>query len=167
MPKHQWSRASLERLEGVREPLRDVADRALEISPIDFGITRGMGTIQEQREHVANGKSQTLKSYHLIGQAIDVVPFYRGSHRYAWPFFYPVADAFRSASIELGIPIVWGGAWVRFLGAYPNAQAAQADYILTLPHYRKDPFLDGPHFELDHLTYVPDFSAFPELSDTA
>lgn len=164
---NQWSRTSLERLEGVREPLREVADLALSTSPIDFGALRGLRTIERQREHVANGKSQTLKSLHLIGHAIDVVPFFRGSQRWDWPYFYPIADAFRSASIELGIPIRWGGAWHRDLGAFPTAQLAQVDYMLTLPHYRRDPFLDGPHFELDEIAYPPDFSAFPELSDTA
>lgn len=31
-------------------------------------------TIEQQRENVANGKSQTMQSYHLVGQALDFVP---------------------------------------------------------------------------------------------
>lgn len=31
-------------------------------------------TVEQQRKNVANGASQTMKSYHLVGQALDFVP---------------------------------------------------------------------------------------------
>jgi hypothetical protein len=132
----------------------------LELSPIDFGIVCCRRLLDDQQTLVNAGRSQTLYSLHLIGHAIDFAPYWSGHYRDAWPFYYPIADAFKRSSQELVIPIRWGGAWGVDLGRFRSAQDAQTEYIMT----RSDSvFFDGPHIELCRETYPPDFSAIPEL----
>ncbi|RLO42828.1 peptidase M15, partial [Serratia marcescens] len=69
MSNFSFSERSKKNLEGVNPALIAVARRALELSPVDFGITEGLRTMERQREMVRTGKSQTLKSRHLTGHA--------------------------------------------------------------------------------------------------
>ena len=41
---------------------------------IDIFIYETARTEEQQRENVRKGASQTMKSYHLVGQALDFVP---------------------------------------------------------------------------------------------
>ncbi|KHF28291.1 hypothetical protein LR68_02833 [Anoxybacillus sp. BCO1] len=45
---------------------------------IDILIYETIRTEEQQRYYVASGKSQTMKSYHLVGQALDFVPIING-----------------------------------------------------------------------------------------
>ncbi|MDN0092724.1 M15 family metallopeptidase, partial [Yersinia ruckeri] len=62
-------------LNGVNPALVKVVRRALELSPVDFGVTEGLRTIARQKELVAAGKSQTMNSRHITGHAIDVFAY--------------------------------------------------------------------------------------------
>ncbi len=115
------------RLVGVHPDLVRVVRRALQLTPTDFAVVEGLRTLERQRELVAKGASQTLRSRHLTGHAVDLAPVIDGSVRWDWPAFYPVIDAVRAAAKDLGIPMVHGADWV------------------TLR--------DGPHHELDRLAY--------------
>ena len=66
------SRRSLDRLEGVDEGLQEVCKMAITLSSIDFGVLQGMRTLSQQKELVASGASQTLKSKHLEAKAVDL-----------------------------------------------------------------------------------------------
>ena len=70
--RFRLSNRSISRLEGVDESLIAVVERAIQITQIDFGISQGLRTMEQQKELVAKGKSQTLKSKHLDGSAVDV-----------------------------------------------------------------------------------------------
>lgn len=118
---------SLKNLEGVHADLVKVVHRADELTEVEFIITEGLRTMKRQRELVAAGASKTLKSRHLTGHAIDFAPLIGGQVSWKWPPFFIIAEAFKKASAELGIAIVWGGDWIRFK--------------------------DGPHIELDRKTY--------------
>jgi peptidoglycan LD-endopeptidase CwlK len=107
----RFSAASYEQLAGVRPELVAVATLALSRSEIDFGITDGMRTIEEQKELVAKGASWTMNSKHLKGLAIDVIAYVNGKGRWEGPLYEKIAEAFRSASADLDVPIVWGGSW--------------------------------------------------------
>ena len=37
-------------------------------------ITDALRTIEEKRDYVARGVSKTMRSWHLVGQALDFVP---------------------------------------------------------------------------------------------
>ena len=121
------SSRSLARLEGVHPDLIRVVKRAIEITPVDFGITEGLRTKERQRQLVAQGASRTMNSRHLTGHAVDVVAYIGSEVRWDWPLYPRIAKAFRQAAAELKVPIEWGGDW---------------------PKLR-----DGPHFELSRKAY--------------
>lgn len=164
-----FSKRSYERLDGVRQEMVAVACRALEVSDVDFAVTCGKRSLEEQEKLVEEGKSQTLKSLHLVGNAVDIAPYALGRYQPdAWPYYYPVADAFRIASLDLNIPITWGGAWGVELYDFKSAQAAQLSYMRFKDRMYENAgqakcFFDGPHFQLSTEVYQPDFSdLFPE-----
>ena len=72
------SKRSLRKLEGVDENLVAVVKRAIELTKIDFGVTFGMRTVEEQEALVAAGRSQTMKSKHLEGRAVDLMAYVDG-----------------------------------------------------------------------------------------
>lgn len=111
-----------QKLEGVHPDLVRVVRRAHEISSIDFAVVEGLRTQAQQRANVASGVSQTLKSRHLTGHAVDLAPYIDAKISWAWPPFFRIADAMKHAAEELNIPIEWGGDWKKFK--------------------------DGPHFQL-------------------
>jgi len=141
------------RLAGVHPDLVRVVRNAAHGGAI-FRVTEGLRTPERQRQLVAEGKSQTLNSRHLTGHAVDVVPLDdAGNVSWAWSLFFPLADAFRAASIAESVPVVWGGAWGQLMGDYANAKAGQAAYAARMKEQSRKPFLDGPHFELARAVY--------------
>ena len=141
------------RLAGVHEDLVRVVRNAAAGGAL-FRVTEGLRTAERQRQLVAEGKSQTMDSRHLTGHAVDVAPLDgEGNVSWAWSLFFPLADAFRAASIAEGVPVVWGGAWGQLMSDYANAKAGQAAYAARMREQGRKPFLDGPHFELDRRLY--------------
>lgn len=110
----KWSTRSKKELAEIHPDLRRVVDRALALSKYDFIIVDGRRTIGEQRKHVANGASKTMKSRHLYGLAVDYVALVGGKARYELVYMKAIADAFKAAGKELKIPINWGGDWKSF-----------------------------------------------------
>jgi peptidoglycan L-alanyl-D-glutamate endopeptidase CwlK len=115
----KFSARSLRELEGIHPDLRKVTDLALELSEVDFIITDGKRTLAEQKKHVANGASKTMRSRHLTGHAVDYVAYVKADGNkmkisYSWSYMKKVADAFKAASATLKIPVDWGGDWKKF-----------------------------------------------------
>jgi peptidoglycan L-alanyl-D-glutamate endopeptidase CwlK len=149
------SKRSLDRLNGLHPDLVKVVKRAIEISTVDFGVLPSVRTIEEQKQLVAKGASQTMNSKHLpqsdgYSHAVDVVA-YIGS-RVSWEvnLYDDIADAFKQASKELDVSVRWGGAWTtndisKWDGTMLEAQNA---YIDIRRKEGKRPFIDAPHFEL-------------------
>ena len=69
------SQRSLDRLERVDPRLQDVVRLAITKTKVDFGVICGLRTIEEQRLLVAKGASQTMKSRHLEGNAVDLMAY--------------------------------------------------------------------------------------------
>lgn len=111
---HEFSAKSQSKLEGVDPRLVQTAILALQLSPVDFGITEGLRTLERQKQLVKAGASKTLKSKHLEGKAIDVVAYLDGEVRWDWPLYEKIAKAFKQASDELGYKVTWGGSWATF-----------------------------------------------------
>jgi peptidoglycan L-alanyl-D-glutamate endopeptidase CwlK len=107
----RFSRRSYARLVGVRPELIAVATRALLLSPVDFGISEGLRSAARQAELIRSGASQTHRSRHLTGHAIDVVAYVGDEVRWDWPLYDAIAKAMKLAALDLGIPIEWGGDW--------------------------------------------------------
>lgn len=109
--KFRFSRRSEKNLEGVKPQLVAVVRRALELTEVDFGITEGLRSKYRQKQLVAEGKSQTMNSRHLTGDAVDVVAYIGSQVSWEWPLYEKIAQAFKQAAAELGIAIEWGGDW--------------------------------------------------------
>jgi peptidoglycan LD-endopeptidase CwlK len=119
-------------LMGVHLDLVRIARRAREISAVPFTITEGVRTLERQRQLVAKGASQTLRSRHIPGanglaHAIDVAALVGGTVRWDWPLYERISIAFKQAARELNIPIEWGGDWRSFKDG-PHYQLPWAQY---------------------------------------
>ena len=146
---------SKQKLEGVHPDMVAVVERAIELTKVDFGVTYGVRTVEEQEKLVASGRSQTMKSKHLIqdtgySHAVDVVA-YDGSE-VVWEInvYDDICDAFKEAAIEKGVAIKWGAAWSEGdIRTYEGtAEDAMNNYIDLRRSQGRRPFIDGPHFEL-------------------
>ena len=119
-------------LVGVHRDLIKIAERALAVSRIDFGIHCGLRTEDQQAVLVRTGKSLTMNSRHITGHAIDCHPWIGGEIPWGfWPHWETMAQAFMLASDELGIPIEWGGNWARLVDG-PHFQLPRDKYPATV-----------------------------------
>ena len=144
---YKFSQRSKDRLVGVESGLVEVLSAALEHSKVDFGIGEGVRSIERQRMLVDAGKSHTLNSRHLTGDAVDILCFIDGKLTWEPKHYVTAAEAIREASTFLDIPIRWGGAW-SVLGESPSAQQATDTYVARKRAEGKRPFLDYVHFEV-------------------
>ena len=110
----KFSERSKAKLQGVDPRLVKIAEIALQRSPFDFGITEGLRTAERQKQLVAEGKSQTLRSRHLLGRAIDFVVYINGKPNWDLDNYQKVAQVFKQVAAEEGIEIEWGGDWKTF-----------------------------------------------------
>jgi len=118
---------SLKTLTGVHPDLVKVVKRAIEITEIDFTVTEGLRTVARQKQLVAAGASQTMKSRHITGHAVDLAALVAGKIRWDWPLYAKLAAAMKQAATEVGVPIEWGGDW-RTLRDGPHFQLPWSKY---------------------------------------
>tara|TARA_B100000989_G_scaffold207621_1_gene157348 strand:- start:3527 stop:3979 length:453 start_codon:yes stop_codon:yes gene_type:complete len=144
------SKRSLSRLEGVNPKLVTVVKTAITMSKIDFGVICGLRTIEEQRELVAKGASQTMKSKHIDGNAVDLMAYIGSRGSWEMNLYDDIADAMKIAADEHNIQIRWGAAWhIPDLREWDSSmQDAMNEYIDLRRSQGRRPFIDGPHFEL-------------------
>ena len=100
---------------------------------------------------LTKGASQTMKSKHLEGKAVDLMAYIDGRGTWELNVYDEVADAMKYAAKELDVKIRWGAAWtVHSLGDYNGtSEDAMMEYIDIRRAEGKRPFIDAPHFELD------------------
>ncbi len=151
--RFQLSATSQRRLVGVHDDLVRVVTRAIQLTPVDFGVSEGLRDARRQRELVNSGASQTMDSRHLTGHAVDLFAWVDGAVAWDWPLYFKLGDAMRQAAQEAGVPLVWGAAWGRLLNDYRTAGAASDAYVDERRAQGRRPFLDGPHFELQRAEY--------------
>ena len=140
---------SKERLEGVDAGMQTVVRSAITISEQDFSVICGLRTRKEQEALVAKGASQTMKSKHLDGDAVDLMAYIDGG-RWELNLYDEIADAMKTSAKELGVKLRWGAAWhIDDFGAYEGtAEEAMNEYIDLRRSQGRRPFIDAPHFEL-------------------
>lgn len=119
---YSLSKRSEDKLVGVDANLVKVVCRAIELTEVDFGITEGLRTKERQTLLVADGKSQTMNSKHIVGRAVDVVAYVDGKVSWDKEHYVTISKAFKQAAKELNVTIRWGGDFKSFF--------------------------DGPHYEL-------------------
>lgn len=117
---------SIARLQGVHPDLQRVVMRC-DADGGEFIVTEGLRTLERQKQLVASGASQTLKSRHLTGHAVDLAALVDGEVRWDWPLYRVLAEKMKAAAKAEGVPIEWGGDWRTFK--------------------------DGPHYQLPFATY--------------
>ena len=150
------SQRSLDRLDGVHPKLVEVVKKAIEYTDVDFGVIYGVRDLETQKKLFESGKSQTMKSKHLIQEdgyahAVDLMA-YDGSNP-SWDIvdYDNIADAMRKAAKEVGIELIWGAAWHRPLtddfGVDFSAEDLMNGYIDARRKESRRPFIDGPHFQ--------------------
>jgi peptidoglycan L-alanyl-D-glutamate endopeptidase CwlK len=147
---YSLSNRSLAKLEGVNPSLVAVVKRAIELTKVDFGVVYGLRTVEEQEKLVAAGKSQTMKSKHLEGRAVDLMAYVDGKGCWELNVYDDLCDAMKAAATELGVAIKWGAAWSEGdIRSYPgSSEEAMMAYIDLRRSQNRRPFIDGPHFEL-------------------
>lgn len=118
---------SLRNLDGVHPDLVKVVKLAIKRSPVDFQVAEGLRTLARQKLLVAQGFSKTMKSRHLTGHAVDLIPLLNGKLRWDWPAIYQIAPVVKLAAAELKVPIEWGGDWRSFKDG-PHYQLPWKDY---------------------------------------
>ena len=145
------SERSLGNLKGVDARLQKAVQHAIGETKVDFGVICGLRTIEEQRELVAKGASQTMASKHLEGLAVDLMA-YIGGGRASWELnlYDDIADAMREGAERANVPIRWGAAWhITDIRDWKGTmEEAMNEYIDLRRRQGKRPFLDCPHFEL-------------------
>lgn len=118
---------SVARLKGVHPDLVKVVERAIGLTSVDFTVLEGLRSMDRQRVLVASDASQTLKSRHLTGHAVDLGAWVDEQVDWSWPLYDKIAEAMKLAGSQLNVPIEWGGNWEKFK--------------------------DGPHFQLPWKEY--------------
>ena len=117
------SQRSLDKMMGVNPKLVEVVKLAITKSPLDFSVSEGLRTVERQKELVAQKKSQTMKSRHIVGEAVDICVLVDGKANWDFENYRKIADVFKECAKELGVKITWGGDWTSFR--------------------------DGPHFQIE------------------
>ena len=138
------------RLEGINPQLIEVVKTAITLTKVDFGVTCGMRTVEEQEKLVASGASQTMKSKHLEGRAVDLVAYIGPNVTWALNKYDELADAMAAAAKQKGVALKWGAAWT--VGNIADWDGSMEDAMNTYVDVRRSqgrrPFIDAPHFEI-------------------
>lgn len=139
----QLSVRDITRLKGVHPDLVKVIHAAAARSGQLFVVTEGVRTLAKQKEYVAAGSSNTMRSRHLpesnacrMACAVDLAIWEDrdadkvvDADEISWkfPLYQALAQVVKEAAASEGVPIEWGGDW-------------------------KSP-KDGPHFQLPWSAY--------------
>ena len=153
---YKLSSRSLEKLEGVNPLLVDTVKEAIKLSSVDFGVIYGVRSLAEQEKLYKAGRSQTMRSKHLIqddktSHAVDLLAYDGSNPSWDIVMYDDIADAMKAAAKETGAKICWGASWhiediTKWDGTMEEAMNAYVD--LRRGQGRR-PFIDGPHFQLN------------------
>ena len=116
----QFSKRSLERMEGIDQRLIDIMNLAISITKVDFGIPADGGIRTSERQHqlflekVSKADGYTKKSYHQTGLACDIYAYVDGKASWEEEHLAKVACAILQAASQLGYKLKWGGLFRSF-----------------------------------------------------
>ena len=120
---YKLSQRSINNMKGVHPDLIRVVERAIQITPYDFGINEtSVRTEYRQKILVATGKSQSMNSRHVpennecgLSCAIDINVYNKDGLTWDIAYYRRVGQAFVTAAIELNIQIELGILWKSFI----------------------------------------------------
>ena len=135
---------------GLEPELKEIVYEAIKVTKIDFGVIEGLRTEEKQKQLVESGASQTMKSKHLDGRAVDLMAYIGGRGSWELNVYDEIADAMKEASIKVDVAVRWGAAWtVTDIREWKGTmEEAMNSYIDTRRGQGRRPFIDAPHFEL-------------------
>lgn len=118
----KFSQRSIDRMAAIHPDLRRVADRAIQITLVDFGIPEfgGRRTADEQRslfdKDLSKADGTEKLSFHQTGDALDFYAIDPATGKASWDGYLMthVAAAFLQAAAELYVRLEWGGFWHSF-----------------------------------------------------
>ena len=147
---YKLSTKSQERLMGLEPELKEIVYEAIKVTKVDFGVIEGLRTEEKQKQLVESGASQTMKSKHLDGRAVDLMAYIGGRGSWELNVYDEIADAMKEASIKVDVAVRWGAAWtVTDIREWKGTmEEAMNSYIDTRRGQGRRPFIDAPHFEL-------------------
>ena len=153
---YKLSGRCLNKLEGVHPTLVDTVKRGIQLSKVDFGVIYGVRSLAEQKRLYEAGRSQTMKSNHLVQEdgyshAVDLMAYDGSDPSWDIVMYDDIADAMKAAAKETGAKIRWGAAWTidNIADWERPMQDAMNNYIDIRRKSGRTPFIDGPHFELN------------------
>ena len=147
---YKLSTKSQERLIGVEPELKEIVYEAIKVTKIDYRVIEGLRTEEKQKQLVESGASQTMKSKHLEGRAVDLMAYIGGRGSWELSVYDEIADAMKEAAIKVDVAVRWGAAWtVTDIREWEGTmEEAMNSYIDTRRGQGRRPFIDAPHFEL-------------------
>ena len=147
---YKLSTRARERLIGIDSKLKEVVSLAITYTKIDFGVIEGLRTENRQRALVESGASQTMKSKHLEGRAVDLMAYVDGRGCWELNVYDEIAYSLKRAAIESDVAIRWGAAWtITDIREWKGTmEEAMNSYVDTRRSQGRRPFIDAPHFEL-------------------
>ncbi|MGB0855360.1 MAG: M15 family metallopeptidase [Pikeienuella sp.] len=109
----RFSDRSQQRFGGVDPRLIEILNIVRQRTGIPFEVSEGRRDLERQKKLVAEGKSQTLNSRHLTGNAVDIhIPDGQGGVNWDFEAYRPLGDMAKQVAAELGYnDFVWGGDW--------------------------------------------------------
>ena len=144
------SSRSLKKLKGVDDTLVEVVKEAINLTKVDFGVTYGLRTLEEQQKLYDSGRSQTMKSKHLDGRAVDLVAYFGSDISWELNVYDDICDAMAEAARRHTLAVKWGAAWsegdIRMYTG--TAEDAMNAYVDLRRSQGRRPFIDAPHFEM-------------------
>jgi peptidoglycan L-alanyl-D-glutamate endopeptidase CwlK len=149
---YQLGKTSEANLQGVHRDLVAVVRDAITFTGQDFTVFEGLRSQARQDLLFASGVSRTLNSYHLTGDAVDLVPYIAGRVQWQAPACLKVAVAMQAAARIHQVNLTWGAVWDRELGEMAQSDL-QGEIDRYVQRYRRihgpdaHPLIDYPHFQ--------------------
>lgn len=158
MKNHKFGRSSAKRLNTCHHDLIKITTLALKLSPVDFGISQGERTIEQQQQYFDTGKSRinpsrystprelAKRAKHITiefdpdfgeSRAVDVFAYVAGKKHLAYDHrtLSVIAGCFYSAAsilFDQGVTdhlIRWGGDWDQ------DGEIVHDQNLVDLPHF--------------------------------
>ena len=134
----------------------ETVQEAIKLSSVDFGVIYGVRDLAEQKRLYEAGRSQTMRSKHLLqdddtSHAVDLMAYDGKKPCWELNLYDDIADAMKTAAKETGARIRWGAAWtIDNIAEWERPmEDAMNNYIDIRRKSNRRPFIDGPHFELN------------------